>query len=345
MRGLIEALGGTYFTLNNGVPTGLNPFQLPVTAQNREFLYDLVGACGRRQNQDLRAEDNADIKQAVDTVLQMQFELRRFGVLLQNIPDRGEDCLKRRLAEWCYGEDGENDGRFAYALDNPTNTFDWTNFKRVGFDVNDFLVKGHPATEPILSYLLHLKTLMKKEGELMVTIVEEFWLAIMYPTTAAQIKDVLKTGRRRMEYIGLVSQSPAEAIKSPLLADILEQTATKIYLPNPNAKYDPPSGDGYMALGLTEKEFDQLYKLDDFSRMFLIKQGNQSCIAKLDLEGLGDDIAVMAMAKSDFQYLDEAKAQVGNNPDDWIPLYKRLRREGLANTALPKSSLLAKGAK
>ena len=342
MRGLIEALGGTYFTLNNGVPTGLNPFQLPVTPQNREFLYDLVGACGRRLNQDLKAEDNADIKQAVDTVLQMQFEFRRFGVLLQNIPDRGEDSLKRRLAEWCYGDEGESDGRFAYALDNPTNLFDWTNFKRVGFDVNDFLVKGHPATEPILSYLLHLKTLMKKDGELMVTIVEEFWLPIMYPTTAAQIQDVLKTGRRRMEYIGLVSQSPAEAINTPLLPDILEQTATKIFLPNPKATYDPPSGKGYMALGLSIKEFEMLYKLDDFSRMFLIKQGNQSSIAKLDLAGLEDDIAVMAMAKSDFQYLDKAKAQVGKNPDDWIPVYKQLRRDGLKQAILIKPSVFEK---
>ena len=74
--------------------------------------------------------------------------------------------------------------------------------------------------------------------------------------------------------------------------------------------------------------------------MFLIKQGNQSSIAKLDLEGLGDDIAVMAMAKADFAYLDEAKAQVGNNPDNWIPLYKRLRREGIANSTLPKTNIL-----
>ncbi len=178
----------------------------------------------------------------------------------------------------------------------------------------------------------------------MVTIIEEFWLPIMYPTTMEQIRDVLKTGRRRFEYIGLVSQSPAEAIRTPLLADILEQTATQILLPNPKAKYNPPSGDGYMALGLSEKEFEQLSRLDDFSRMALIKQGNQSSIVKLDLEGFEDDIAVMAMAMSDFQYLDAAKAEVGNNPDDWIPVYKQLRKAGIANETLPKSKSMMKGA-
>ncbi len=155
MRGCIEAQGGTYFTLASGEPTGLNPLQLPDTLQNRHFLYDLVSACGRKKDQDMPAEDTKDIKRAVDTVFELPFEQRRFGVLLQSMPDRGENCLARRLAEWCYGE---NDGRYAYALDNPTNQFDWQDFKRVGFDVSDFLIAGHPATEPILSYLFHLKT-------------------------------------------------------------------------------------------------------------------------------------------------------------------------------------------
>ncbi|WP_278279004.1 hypothetical protein [Xylella fastidiosa] len=141
----------------------------------------------------------------------MPFKLRRFGVLLQSIPDHGENCLARRLADWCYGE---IEGRYAYALDNPQNNFDWENLKRVGFDVSDFLVAGHPATEPILAYLFHLKTLMQRDGELLATVVEEFWLPLQYPTTADQILDSLKTGRRRGEFILLVSQSPRMSLKA-----------------------------------------------------------------------------------------------------------------------------------
>ncbi|HHW4683176.1 MAG TPA: VirB4 family type IV secretion/conjugal transfer ATPase, partial [Xylella sp.] len=130
MRGFIEASGGTYFRLASGEPTGLNPFQLPDTPQNRTFLYDLVGACSRKVGQESTAEDTKDIKQAVYNVFNVDFEQRRFGVLLQSIPDRGENCLARRLADWCYAE---VDGRYAYALDNPQNNFDWESFKRVGF--------------------------------------------------------------------------------------------------------------------------------------------------------------------------------------------------------------------
>jgi type IV secretion system protein VirB4 len=326
MRGFVEAQGGTYFTLASGEPTGLNPFQLPDTPLNRTFLYDLVEACGRKTGVDIPAEDKKDIKRAVDNVFELPFEQRRFGVLLQSIPDRGPDCLARRLADWCYGE---IDGRYAYALDNEKNSFDWETFHRVGFDVSDFLVAGHPATEPILSYLFHLKKLMTIKGGLLATVVEECWLPLKYPTTANQILDVLKTGRRRDEFILLVTQSPEDLLQSELLPAILQQTPTKIYLPNPDAEYTTPDGKGgYSRFGLTPKEFKKLKELGLQSRQFLVKQGSQSSVAKLDLNGMGDDIAVLAMAAEDFPYLNAAKKQAGTDPDKWVPLYKTLRKQG-----------------
>ena len=336
MRGLIEALGGTYFTLGSGEPTGLNPFQLPDTPLNRTFLYDLVEACGRRPGVESPTEDKKDIKRAVDNVFQLPHVLRRFGVVLQSIPDRGENCLARRLADWCYGE---VEGRYAYALDNPENAFDWSDFERVGFDVSDFLVAGHPATEPILSYLFHLKTLMTRKGGLLATVVEEFWLPLQYPTTSQQILDVLKTGRRRDEFILLVSQSPEDAIASPILPAILQQTPTKIYLPNPDAEYKTPDGGGYYRFGLSLKEFQKLKNLGLQSRKFLVKQGSQSSVAKLDLNGMGDDIAVLAMSAEDFKYLDAAKLEAGNHPDAWVPVYKRLRKEGRSKISQPAAKV------
>lgn len=323
MRGFIEAQGGTYFRLGAGEPTGLNPFQIPDSPENRAFLYDLVGACGRKKGTDVSAEDTKDIKRAVDNVFELPFEQRRFGVLLQSIPDRGPDSLARRLALWCYGEE---DGRYAYALDNPSNAFDWTQFHHIGFDVSDFLVEDHPATEPILSYLFHLKTMMTRSGKLLATVVEEFWLPLMYPTTAKQILDSLKTGRRRDEFVILVTQSPEDAIQSPLMATILQQTPTKIFLPNPDAEFKTPDGGGYSRVGVTEKEFQVLRGLGLQSRTFLVKQGSQASVVKLNLNALSEYIAVMAMAAEEFPLLEQAKKAVGVAPDDWVPEYLRLRR-------------------
>jgi len=325
MRGAIEALGGTYFAIKSGEPTGLAPFQLPDTPFNRAFLYDLVEACGRRGDRLLSAEDSKDIKIAVDTIFELPFEHRRFGALLQTIPDRGEDCLARRLADWCYTE--EQEGRYAYALDNPRNLFDWENFHRIGFDVSDFLVEGHPATEPILAYLFHLKELMTRSGGgLLATVIEEYWLPLKFKTTREQILDILKTGRRRDEFGVLVTQSPEDAIKDDLFPTILQQTPTKIYLPNPDAYFEskPNAGDGYSRF-LTQKEFQKLKELGLQSRCMLIKQGSQAAIAKLDLNGMGDDIAVLAMAADDFPILERVQAEVGKDPDQWVPKFKEVR--------------------
>lgn len=160
-------------------------------------------------------------------------------------------------------------------------------------------------------------------------------MPLQYPTTADQILDSLKTGRRRGEFIVLVSQSPEDVIKSPLLPAVLQQTPTKVYLPNPDAEYTTPDGGGYSRFGLTIKEFQKLKKLGLQSRMFMVKQGSQSSLAKLDLNGMGDDIAVLAMDAEDFKYLDAAKAQAGTHPDQWVPLYKVLRKKGREKVSQP----------
>ncbi len=176
---------------------------------------------------------------------------------------------------------------------------------------------------------------MQQKGGLLATLVEEFWLPISYPTTANQILDSLKTGRRRDEFIILVTQSPEDALKSPLLPAILQQTPTKILLPNPDAEYTTPDGGGYSRL-LTKKEFQKLKQLGTQSRKFLIKQGAQSCIAKLDLNEMKDDIAILAMAAEDFPYLEAAKAQAGRHPDQWVPVYKKLRTQARTQTLKPQ---------
>jgi len=327
MRGMIEALGGTYFQIRMGEPTGLNPFQLPDEPANRHFLYGVVEACGRRGDKELTAEDMQDIKNGVDTVFQLPIEHRRFSAVLQSIPDRGEDCLARRLAEWCHGKTA---GRFAWALDNPRNLFDWEQFSRVGFDVTDFLKDGNPVTEPILACLFHGKRMMQKRGGLLATVVEEYWVPIKYKTTAAEILDTLKTGRRRFEFIILVSQNPDEAIKSPLLPDILGGCATKIFLANPEAEYKTPDGGGYHRFKLTEEEFAELSKIGRHDRVFLVKQGGQSSFVTLDMSNVLEYISVLAMDASEFPLLEQAKAIAGQHPDAWVPKYIQLRREARA---------------
>lgn len=89
MQLFLETYGTTYFDIEDGKDTGLQPFQLPDTPGLRSFLYRLVGACGREQDGSLSASDERKIKEAVDTILLMDMEDRRFSYLSSLIPPRG----------------------------------------------------------------------------------------------------------------------------------------------------------------------------------------------------------------------------------------------------------------
>jgi type IV secretion system protein VirB4 len=314
----IAGLSGLYLTVREGEPTGLAPFQLPDTPETREFLYELVTVCGRDDKGKVSAEEGGQIKVAVDAVLGLDMQHRQFSRLLENIPNVGGNCLAARLGKWCHAANG----RFAWALDNASGSNMGITAERVvGFDVSDFLKPGYEPTEPVLAYLLHLKKLMQRGGGLLSTVIAEFHVPAMYPTTAAMMFDVLKTGRKRDEYLVMDSQSPEDAIKSPIFDAIRDLTITKIFLPNPSAEYE-----SYQRCGLTRKEFDQLKGLEVDSRTFLIKQGNQSCFAKLDLYGMDDAISILSGNTENVAIFNEVVEEVGVDPEVWMPEFQQRRR-------------------
>jgi type IV secretion system protein VirB4 len=60
--------------------------------------------------------------------------------------------------------------------------------------------------------------------------------------------------------------------------------------------------------------------------MFLIKQGNQSCFAKLDLYGMDDEISVLSGNTENVAIFNEIVAEVGADPDVWMPIFQSRRK-------------------
>ncbi|TAM00360.1 MAG: transporter [Paraburkholderia sp.] len=320
LRIFLEEIGALYYTLREGEPTGLAPLGLPDTKRNRAHLYDLVGACCRDENGKLSAEDKRQIKHAVDTVMALeQIEHKTFSRLLESIADTGEEnSLWVRLSQWC----GATNGRFAWALDNVPNTLmSVADVRRIGFDVTDFLKKDYAATEPVLAHLLYLKEQMQRKGGLLATVIAEFWLPASYPTTQELIRKSLKTGRKADEFMILDSQSPEDAIQCPIFAEIRDLTATKIYLPNPDA-----TREGYKLLNLTDREFDTLKRLSKESRTFLIKQSNQSAFATLDLGGMNDEIAVLSSSLDNVAIWEQCTRDAHGDADLRMQFFQERRK-------------------
>lgn len=316
----LKAIGGDYFVLENGTPTGLNPFHLPDNPSNREFLYKLVGVCGKNDNGTVTADEEKQIKQAVDTIFSLDFDYRNFSTLLESIPySVAENSLRSRLAKWCNTEGG----RYGWCLDNPKNIFNPDDFYRVGFDLTDILQDNYPPTEPVMMYLFHLRNTMMdrvaEENGILCTVIEEFWWPLKFEATKELILKALKTDRKLGGWVVLTSQSPEDAINSDIFPAIIQQTPTKVFLPNPDAKYE----DSYQLTGMTQKEYQELVKLSLESRTFLVKQSRQSAFAKMDLYGFQDEMAVLSGSSNNTEILRQLLSeQKFASADEWYPIFK-----------------------
>ncbi|AJI85220.1 cagE, TrbE, VirB, component of type IV transporter system family protein (plasmid) [Yersinia frederiksenii Y225] len=314
----VRAFGGSYFALQNGVKTGLVPFQI---ADNDDedlmsFLKAWVKRCAvNNDGTDCTDKEAIIIDGAVDSIMRMPRSSRRFGQFAQLISSDSD--LAIRLSKW-WGS-----GPYAWALDSETNIFNPNDFDKVGFDTTVILDsvggKDHPACEPLLSVLFFYKDRMQKQGKTMLTIVEEFWKPANFPMTQALIKAVLKAGRMKGEFIWLTSQSPEDAINCEIFAAIVQQTPTKVFLPNPDANWE-----GYKKVGLNEKEFKQLKSLGLASRTFLIKQSNSSAFAKMDLFGFDDFLPIISGSKAGISLCEIIRREKNtDDPNVWIPEFRK----------------------
>lgn len=335
MRLPMMMMGGQYFVLSEGVHTGINPFQLDIDSFSTvngvvdeklkaeiealvvNFCYQWVETAGLNANGVLDAGDSKLIQDAVDAVFMVPISARRFAYVIQMIP---RSPLRERLEQWC------GNGRQAWATDSPVNKFNPIDMDKIAFDTTVILSskkgkdKDHPACEMILSALFFYKDLMQKNpnkiGKPMVFTVEEFWKPLSKPLTGQQIFESLKAGRLKGERCMLISQSPADAIKSDYFEALIEQTPTKILLPNPDGNWQD-----YEKVGITYKEFLALKELTKPSRCFLIKQSISSVFCRLDLSGFDDYMPILSSSSAGVQTAERIIRDIGsNNPNDWIDL-------------------------
>ncbi|PAV06605.1 type IV secretion system protein VirB4 [Arsenophonus sp. ENCA] len=316
----VRAFGGAYFSLVEGQFSGLNPFQIG-NADDSDLMSFLKGWVKRlavnNDGSDCNDYEAEEIDRAVDMVMKLPLSERRFSALQHRI--QRED-LHMKLAKWW------DEGALSWAVDSPENAFNPYGYKKVGFDTTAILEsiggKDHPACEAILSVFFFYKKRMQHDGQLMLTIVEEFWKPANYPMTQELIKESLKAGRMKGEMMWLTSQSPEDAINCAICSAIVQQTPTKIFLPNPDLIFD-----SYIKVGLTEKECRALKALSLESRTMLIKQSGSSTFVKMDLYGFDDFLPVISGSKEGIQLCEKIRHDLNSdNPDDWInPFLKGLK--------------------
>lgn len=319
----IRACGGSYLPLKMGQRTGCNPFYaLDPTPENILMWNSLVKSLVRRP---LSVADEVQIQEAINWLAEFPREQRYLGRLLDHLDRTGEDSVYTHLRQWCYSyNSGEQDGVYAWVFDNRVDnvaTIVSGECKMVGFDITDFLddpvVRG-----PLAHYLFYLVNKLV-DGRRIAIFISEFWKFADDPYCAKFMKDHLKTIRKKNGFLVMDSQSPSDALGHPIARTLIEQTPTKVLFPNPDADRSE-----YMeGLSLTEREFMLIKEqLRPGQRTFLVKQGGNSVVAKLDLKGFSFELDVLSGRSQNIDLVQRIIGEVGSDPEVWLPVFEQRRK-------------------
>lgn len=321
----VRAVGGRYAALRAGVATGFNPLQLPDTPGNRAFLRGWVARLVTPPSGPLTADEEATVAAAVDANFDQDLPFRRlryFQELLAGMRRPSEGDLAARLAPWC------GRGEKAWLFDNADDGLD-IDAPTLGFDMTELL--DDPALRtPTMMYLFH-RIDERLDGAPTMIVIDEGWKALDDEVFAARLRDWMKTLRKRNAIVGFGTQSARDALDSRIAATIVEQTATQIFMPNPRAAPED-YGDGF---GLTAHELDLVRALPAHSHCFLVKHGNHSVVARLDLSSMPDLLTILSGRESTVRRLDELRASLGDDVATWWPALVGTRYPGATAELLP----------
>lgn len=310
---LVRALDGVYLPLAPGQSTGFNPLQLPPTPMNFEFqkawLRMLV-----RGAAPFSAREETDLDQALCGALALDPPARRLSRVLEFTDPTRMDGIHARLSRWCYSTRGE----YAWVFDNETDSVieQLSHNTIVGFDVTHFLT-NEVIRGPVNRYLFHLVEQLL-DGRRLVCWVDEFSNALADPAFESFADNAPKTWRKLNGVLCAATQTASGVLRSPIARTIVEQTATKVFFPNPDA-----DADEYLeGFGLSEREFILIKEqLEPGSRMFLVKQGHYSIVCALDLKGFDGEIAVISGQRQTVERMHRMMSVKGQASDQWLPQF------------------------
>ncbi|MEJ8852144.1 conjugal transfer protein TrbE [Variovorax rhizosphaerae] len=310
----IRAMGGRYFRIAGGEPTGMNPFSMNPTAENISVILSIMSWNAQFDGKYVMThKDEEDLLRSIRQVYQLDPKHRRYARVRDALPTHRENSLYQALGRWC------DEGAFAWVLDNAEDRFDLGGAHTFGFDMTNFL-DIEEARTPILRYLTH-KIAQNASGAPHIIDIAEAWRALKDPLMQTFIENKGKTIRKEDGVIGLDTQEPSDISRSPLGSTLLSQFPTQLLLPNGEAE----QADYIDGLKLTPREFHLIKHTPENSGQFLLKKGAESVVVKMDLSGMDDMLSVLSASLDNVEVMHGVIDEFGPDPSQWLPIFLKRR--------------------
>ncbi|MGH6782677.1 MAG: transporter, partial [Sphingomonadaceae bacterium] len=254
-----------------------------------------------------------DIAGAIDGIADLSRDERTIGALRAFLDNTDPEGIAARLRRW------EKGGPLGWVFDNEADDIG-IGAKFLGYDMTHFLDNEEIRT-PLMAYLFY-RVEQLIDGRRIIIVIDEFWKALADEAFRDLAQNKLKTIRKQNGLMLFATQSPRDAINSPIAHTIIEQCPTQVFMPNARGSH----ADYVDGFKLTEREFELISRaISNESRRFIVKQGHNSVVAELNLAGFDDELAVLSGRTANVELGDRIRAQVGDEPSAWLPLFQQMR--------------------
>jgi type IV secretion/conjugal transfer VirB4 family ATPase len=249
MRATALAMGGDWQDLGGALsddaamPVALQPLARIDDAAERGWAAEWVANFLEREKVTITPESKEHIWTALSSLASApvaERTLTGLSVLLQS------NALKQALRPYCLG------GPFGRLLDAETELLgdpDMQVFETEG-------LVGTGAAAAVLSYLFH-RIEAHLAGSPTLIIIDEGWLALDDPGFAGQLREWLKTLRKKNVSVVFATQSLADIESSAIAPAIVESCPTRIFLANERA-FEPQIMAIYRRFGLNDRQIEIL---------------------------------------------------------------------------------------
>ncbi|VDC19276.1 MULTISPECIES: conjugal transfer protein TrbE [Alphaproteobacteria] len=328
IRAAVLAMGGDWHDLGGELTdasetsVSLQPLARIHETAERAWAADWIVAILRRENVQITPDVKEHIWTALTSLASAPVDERTItglAVLLQS------NDLKQALRAYCVG------GPYGRLLDAESEHLGSADVQ--AFEIEGLVGTG--AAPAVLSYLFH-RIGDRLDGRPTLLIIDEGWLALDDDAFAEQLREWLKTLRKKNASVIFATQSLSDIDNSAIAPAIIESCPTRLLLPNERA-IEPQITSIYRRFGLNDRQIEILARATP-KRDYYCQSRRGNRLFELGLSEVGLTLCA-ASSKSDQALIGDIHAEHGR--DGFLAAWLKARGVEWAAELIPDLSNLA----
>lgn len=242
MYAATKAVGGKHFIIG-GEETALSfcPLQHLSTKADRGWAMEWIATILRLNGIEVTPQQRNAIGNAIISMYKSGSKtISDFSTTIQ------DNQIREAIKQYTV------DGLMGHLLDAEEDGLEFSRFTT--FEIEDLLRLGEKYALPVLLYIFR-RIEVSLKGQPTLINLDEAWIMFGVPAFRAKLTDWLKAYAKKNCAIFMATQSLGDAVNSGILDVIVESTATKIFLPNVNARQEETAA-VYKRFGLNQRQIE-----------------------------------------------------------------------------------------